>query len=124
MRSMVMVAVLPLVLAACGDGGVPQPKAAATVGADGKDYRQAVAALSEPQQKVVLLRAILDANQTCQGVDTAVRQPDQDSRFVWLAKCTGASGQAWLVALAGDGTANVTGPIGAKTVPAGRATPG
>ena len=111
-----------LALAACGGGEAPAPRPTPTVAADGKDYRKEVVALPEAQQHLVLLRAILDANQTCQGVNEAARQPDQDGKPVWLARCVG--GQDWLVAIQADGTANVTGPIGAKAVPAGQATPG
>lgn len=120
MRHWIMASALGL--AACGQGGGPAPQASPTTAANGKDFRQEVANLPEAQRKIVFLRAILDANQTCQGIGNAVRQPDQDGRFVWLAQCTG--GAAWLVALAADGNAGVTGPIGAKTVPAGQATPG
>lgn len=115
------VATALLALGACGGGGTaPAPTPSATLAADGKDYRKEVAALPEQQQHVVLLRAIMDAGQTCQGVDVARRQPDQQGRPVWLARCIG--GQDWLVAIQADGTANVTGPIGAKTVPAGQGT--
>ena len=116
MRWMVMLTALAL--AGCGGGGAPAPVASPTLAADGKDYRKEVAALPESQQHLVLLRAILDADQVCQGVNEAARQPDQDGKPVWLARCIG--GQDWLVAIQADGTANVTGPVGAETVPAGR----
>ena len=116
------VTVPALTLVACGGGEAPAPRPTATLAADGKDYRKEVAALPEAQQHLVLLRAILDADQTCQGVNEAARQPDQEGMPVWLARCVG--GQDWLVSIQADGTANVTGPVGAKTVPAGQATPG
>lgn len=112
--------VAALALAACGESG-PAPQPSPTMGPGGKDFRAEVTKLPEPQQKVVFLRAILDAGQTCQGVNEAARQPDQNGNVIWLVRCEGA--QDWLVALKADGTVNVTGPIGAETVPAGRATP-
>lgn len=117
-----VMAIPMMVLAACGGGEAPAPRPTATVAADGKDYRKEVAALPVAQQHLVLLRAILDADQVCQGVNEAARQRDQDGMPVWLARCIG--GQDWLVSIQADGTANVTGPIGAKTVPAGQATTG
>ena len=116
-----MIITVALALSACGGAEPPAPRPTATLAADGKDYRKAVTALPVGQLHQVMIRAIRDARQACQGVNEAVRQPDNNGMPVWLARCEG--GQDWLVTIQADGTAQVTGPIGAKTVPAGK-TPG
>jgi len=102
-------ALLLLSLAACGD---PSPDAAA----GNRDAPAERAALSPTQQRVVdmpegqrngvLMRAIVDGGQPCQGVTLAARQPDEGGRPTWAARC--ANGASYRLSIGPDGTAQVT----------------
>jgi hypothetical protein len=65
-----------------------------------------VVALPEAQLAGVLIRAIRDADQECQFVESAERQPaGSDGSPVFLARC--ARGQAYLVGIGRGGNASV-----------------
>ena len=99
-----------LLLAGCG-GGDETPRANATApAASGRNYQAAVLALNPRQLNGVLLRAVLDVDQPCQGVKEIARQPDADGYLRWATRCEG--GADWLVSIAPSGDAKVTGPIG------------
>ena len=63
-----------------------------------------VAALPAGQRAGVLLRAVRDAGQDCQGVEDA--RAVGDTGRDWLARCTG--GQQYLVEFGNGGTVRVT----------------
>ncbi|WP_125471528.1 MULTISPECIES: hypothetical protein [unclassified Sphingomonas] len=115
--SRVMAVLTPalLALAGCGsaaNGDAPGNSAKpASVKPDG--FASKVVALTEPQRQGVILRAIRDAGNDCQGVVGTRRQPDGvNGRPAWAATCQ--NGSNWLVSFGDDGLARVTG------LPAGR----
>lgn len=89
-------------LAAC-DNSAP---AAANTGAADTNVIDQVAALPEGQRDAMLLRAIRDAGQSCQGVTESVRAGEGRGGLAWLATCTDQS--QWVIVLARNGTATVT----------------
>ena len=93
---------LSLALAGCDGASAPTTAAAP---ADTAFFNQ-VAALPEGQREGLLLRAIRDAGQNCQGVTATTRAGEPGGPPAWLATCTD-KGQ-WLVVLKADGTAQVT----------------
>lgn len=107
MRLMIGCAVM--MLAGCGDAGGDSANAAAAgnvgVAANGTDYVAAIRAMPPEVRKATLLRAIRDARQPCQQV-TAEQAAGEGS---WSARCEDGSG--WLIAIARDGNAKVTGPV-------------
>jgi hypothetical protein len=104
MRISLASAALALALTACGSGGGadnvqtgPRPLDA---------VQNQVQALPEAQLGGVLLRAIRDARQECQFVESAVAQPAAaDGSPVYLARCSG--GQAYAVGIGRGGNASV-----------------
>lgn len=99
---------LAIMLAACGSQPA-EPVAANTTAAAPREtgYIAKVLALPPRQLNGVLYRAIDDAKQPCQGIAEATRQSDRNGKPVWAVRCLDDS--AWLVALADDGMADVTG---------------
>lgn len=99
---------LPLMLAACNqpsDTSTPANTASAEP-AGFSNLQQAVVDLPEEQRLGVFLRAIRDGDAPCQGVTEATRQPDQDGRPVYVARCT--DGPIYAVAISAEGVAQVT----------------
>jgi hypothetical protein len=99
-----------LLLAGCGDGGVsatngaeavPQPSAPPL-----SNLQQQVIALNDGQRNGMLLRAILDGGQTCQGVKDAVRA-DRKGVPTWEVRC--ADGGLFIISIGPDGIAQVYG---------------
>jgi hypothetical protein len=98
---------LALPLAACG-GPSETTANEAFPAAPPTAIQQRVLDLPEGQRRGVLLRAILDSGQQCQGVTAAPRIPDRQPPS-WNAHC--GNGTNWVVAIGPDGTARVTGPV-------------
>jgi hypothetical protein len=99
-----------LLLASCGDGGtnasngaeaVPQPSAPPL-----SNLQQQVIALPDGQRNGMLLRAILDGGQNCQGVKEAVRA-DRKGVPTWEVRCM--DGGAFVISIGPDGIAQVYG---------------
>ena len=70
-------------------------------------YIAKVLALPPRQLNGVLYRAIDDAGQKCQGIGEALRQADKAGKPMWAVRCI--DGGAWLITIADDGNASVTG---------------
>ena len=111
MRAALMIGGMAL-LAGCDPAPPAREPTTATnsVAADGTDFQKEVAGLAPGQRNVVMVRAILDAKQECQAVVESTRQSDLNGAQRWLARCK--DGQQFLVAIQGDGNAQVTGPLG------------
>lgn len=92
-----------LTLAACGDRSAEN----AQTGPRPLDAVQnQVQAMPEEQRKAVLIRAIRDAGQECQHVESGEPQPAAaDGSPVYLARCAG--GRAYAVAIGRGGNASV-----------------
>ena len=100
---------LSAMLAACGSQPAADQAANTTAAARPAEtgYIAKVLALPPRQLNGVLYRAIDDAKRPCQGIAEATRQADRGGKPVWAVRCLDNS--AWLIALADDGMADVTG---------------
>jgi len=114
-----MLAVAPLLLAGCGgppdsEGGreAPSPAGLTRVQRD-------VVAMADGRRRGVLLRAIRDGGQDCQGVTLTLRQPDADGRPTWAARCQ--EGSVYQVSIGGDGRAEVAAVAGGSAAAAATA---
>jgi hypothetical protein len=96
-------AILVVLLAACGGGGAPTPQPSF---AGPSEFQKQVAALSPPEQRIVLIRAIRDADIDCQRVTESHRAQTMPSgEELYVAKC--ADGASYGVLMGRDGTAKV-----------------
>lgn len=104
MRTILLAATLAA-LGACqpasekAPGGKEQPEVA-------RHYIAEVEALPAARQRALFFRAIRDAGFACQTVTAAEKLASPGKAPTWLAHCE--DGSAHLVAIADDGTANVT----------------
>jgi hypothetical protein len=103
-----------LLLMACG-GPASTNDATASNGAapatKGTNYVETIRAMPEGQRRATFLRAIQDAQQACQQiVDVRASEP-VDGNAAWGVRCE--DGRGWLIAIAPDGNAKVTGPVAA-----------
>lgn len=96
----------------------PAPKAGK---GGGTDYVAAVRDMPEAQRRATFLRAIRDAGQACQQVvedraDAAPATSERDGTTAgaasWGVRCE--DGRGWLITMAPDGNAKVTGPVASK----------
>lgn len=86
-------------LAAC-DRPAAEPPAASV-----SDIDAQIAALSEGARNGVFIRAIRDAEQDCQGVETSQVIGDVSGRRAWMARCNG--GGEWVIVPSPAGGAQV-----------------
>lgn len=109
MRVLAMTVPAMALLASCGPSNEGTSNAATpTVVAKPGGFAEKVVALSEPQRRGVILRAIRDAGNACQGVIGTRRQPAGiDGLPAWAATCQ--DGSNWLISFGDDGMARVTG---------------
>ena len=103
-----------LVLAACG--GSPSTNDATASNAavqsvNGTNYVETIRAMPEGQRRATFLRAIQDAKQQCQQVVEEKASEPADGNAAWGVRCE--DGRGWLIAIAPDGNAKVTGPVAA-----------
>jgi len=97
---------LPLMLAACGGSGGRDTGGNTAAPAALTEVQQQVINMNEGQRNGVLLRAILDGGEECQGVSRSKRLPDNEGRPTWGARC--GDGPAFQIAIGPDGVARVT----------------
>ena len=97
---------LPLTLAACGGSGGRDTGGNTAAPAAMTEVQQQVIDMNEGQRNGVLLRAILDGGEECQGVTRSKRLPDSENRPTWAARC--GDGPAFQIAVGPDGIAKVT----------------
>lgn len=102
-------------LAACA----PEPDstndaagAIAAPAANGVDFAAEVRDMPEAQRRATFLRAIRDARQACQQVTDAQASDPVDGNAAWGVRCE--DGRGWLISIARDGNAKVTGPVAQK----------
>jgi hypothetical protein len=65
-----------------------------------------VLAMNDRTRNVVFVRALLDAEIPCDGVESSERLPDRDGKPLWRANCTG-NGGSHMIQITPDGTANI-----------------
>jgi hypothetical protein len=80
-------AALTGLLAACG--GPQAEPANRTETASGASYQERIQAMPEAERNAVFIRAIQDAQQTCQHVESSTASGAYRGRPVWTARCTG-----------------------------------
>jgi hypothetical protein len=103
---------LVAVLAACGDTGSQSGANAQATGAAANaqqagpdDVQNRVAAMPEAQRNGVFIRAIRDARQDCQHVESSRRAGENGGFPVWTATCDG--GRTFSIVIMNDGSAAV-----------------
>ncbi len=93
-----------LLLTACNQQAAEPENVAANEAADTTNYVAEVMALSEPQRRGVMFRAIRDAGLPCQEVKTAQIEPTM-TPTTWRAVCE--DGRNHLIAIEESGDATV-----------------
>lgn len=105
-----------ITLAACGaepDSTNDAAGAGTSVPAsNGVDFAAEVRQMPEAQRRATFLRAIRDARQACQQVVDAKASEPVDGNAAWGVRCE--DGRGWLISIARDGNAKVTGPVASK----------
>ncbi len=99
----VTAAAAALALAACGEAGTEGANAVAVPGPDSIQNR--LAAMPEGQRNAVFIRAIQDARQECQHVESSEPAGEHQGFPVWNATCLG--GGTWTIVVMNDGRAAV-----------------
>ncbi|WP_394646315.1 hypothetical protein [uncultured Sphingomonas sp.] len=105
LRQVVIAAILPLSLAACGSKGSSEMQAAATNNAASANYLAAIDKMNENERNGVLFRAITDAGRACQGVTRSVAGPAIQGNPSWVATCE--DGTPWVVSINAQGVATI-----------------
>lgn len=103
MRTMIIMAGAALVLAGC-DGGAPETvNKAEPVGPEA--VQNQLVAMPEGQRNAVFIRALQDAGQECQHVESSAPAGEHQGFPVWSARCS--DGGNWTIVITNDGTAAV-----------------
>lgn len=112
MKQLLMLGLI-LPLAACGGSADSTNDAAApaanTATANDTDYVAAIRDMPEAQRRATFLRAIRDADQACQQVVDDKAADPVEGAAAWGVRCE--DGRGWLITIAADGIAKVTGPV-------------
>lgn len=69
------------------------------------NYSAAVLAQNDRQRNATFVRALMDANLPCEGVESSVRVGDQNGVPAWRANCKG--GLNYIISIPPDGTAQI-----------------
>ncbi|MBW4330304.1 hypothetical protein KY084_05385 [Stakelama sp. CBK3Z-3] len=105
MKSLLAFAATALLLAGCSSEPAPPENSQGTEAISPENNVAAkVAAMTEQERNVVMIRAIRDAGMPCQGVVKSEAYPDAGPDS-WRAQCSG--GDWHLVQIKANGTANV-----------------
>lgn len=100
MKRLLAPALAALALAACGDGAEVKDIEVAE-----GNYQARLQAMPEGQRNAVFIRALRDAGQPCQGVESSAYQGEREGAPTWTARCTDSGD--WLILLGGDGIVQV-----------------
>src|SRR5687767_6573968 len=92
-----------LALTACGDAGNETANRVAVPGPEAIQNR--LEAMPEGQRNAVFIRAIRDAREECQHVESSEPAGEHQGFPVWNATCAG--GGTWTIVVMNDGTAAV-----------------
>ena len=104
-------AALILALAGCGDQA---PEPGNQIAVPGAEVQQRVETMPEGQRNAVFLRAIRDARQECQHVESSTRAGEHQGFPVWSARCEG--GGTWTIVIGNDGVAQILNAAEARLV--------
>ncbi len=85
------------------------------------DVANRLAALPEGQRNAVFIRAIRDAGEECQHVESSVPAGEYQGNPVWSAQCAG--GDSWTIVVTPDGTAQLVNESEARLVGVNQAAP-
>ena len=96
-------AALILAAAACDGGGTGTSNKVEVPGPESVQNR--LETMPEAQRNAVFIRAIRDADQQCQHVESSQRAGEHQGFPVWNATCAG--GGTWTIVVMNDGTAAV-----------------
>lgn len=108
-----------LALGGCGDRAAePANRAEAN---EAVDVANQLAALTDGQRNAVFVRAIRDAGEDCQHVESSVRAGEYQGNPVWSASCSG--GPSWTIVVTRDGTAQLVNDAEARLVGLNQAAP-
>ena len=119
MRAVMLATGMLGLLAGCGDQRAEQTNRAASWLAASPEGT--AAALPEGQRNGVFIRAIRDAGQECQHVESSVRAGEYEGNPVWSAQCAG--GDSWTIVVTPDGTAQLVNESQARLVGVNQAAP-
>lgn len=100
---------LILLLASCGDG--PANRQAPP---EGNPFQNQLEAMPEGQRNGVFIRAIRDANQPCQHVESSTPGGEVSGHPTWRARCDG--GAAYTIVILPGGIAQVVNDAEARLV--------
>lgn len=95
MKKLMAGAALALALAACDDGAPPQNVTQIRIANPHSDQLKA---LSEPMQRLGLMRAIRDSGKRCRRVEAGAYQQHYQGLEMWVALCN--DGRHWAVFIA------------------------
>jgi hypothetical protein len=115
MRMLTLSAASLLVVALAGCGGSPSDNGSADaanqyneVTASPGATQNTLEAMPEGERNAVFIRAIQDAGQTCQHVDSSERAGEHQGLPLWKARCTG--GLDYTIVIGNDGVAAILNP--------------
>ena len=109
---------LALALAACGEREAEDSDRAE---ANQVDVANQLAALPDGQRNAVFIRAIRDAGEDCQHVESSARAGEYQGMPVWSAQCEG--GASWSIVVTRDGTAQLVNDAEARLVGVNQVAP-
>lgn len=118
MKKAALLAALVCAVSACGGGEAPANNAA---GAGEEDFQARILAMPEGQRNGVFIRAIRDARQTCQRVDSSAPAAPVRGRPVWTAVCEG--GESYTLVILAGGNVQVLNDAESRLVPDNAAAP-
>ena len=110
---------LALAVGGCGDRRA-EPANRVETNATG-DVANQLAALPDAQRNAVFIRAIRDAGEDCQHVESSARAGEYQGMPVWSAQCEG--GASWTIVVTRDGSAQLINDAEARLVGLNQAAP-
>ena len=118
MRKAVTAAIAALAASGC-DAPVSEPANQATTGPEA--IQNQLMAMPEGQRNGVFIRAIRDARQECQHVESSEPAGEHQGFPVWNATCAG--GGTWTIVVMNDGNATVLNAEEARLADGNEAAP-
>ena len=112
MRAILTATGLALALAACGEREAELTNTAEVN--ESVNVANQLAALPQGQRDAVFLRAIRDAGEDCQHVESSSPAGEYEGNPVWSAQCEG--GASWTIVVTRDGTAQLVNDAEARLV--------
>ena len=105
-------AALAAALAGCSEAPPVPGNQAADTGAD--EIQRRIEAMPEGQRNAVFIRAIRDADQPCEHVESSTPAGRHQGFPVWNAQCAG--GGTWTIVIGNDGTAQILNAAEAQLI--------